>query len=264
MSIAFLVVFLIVSFYEKSGGRVLELSHIVVFVSWLAGGFISGATALGGAMVAFPIASLLVPVHTLIPLACLLNVVMCLGLACLYGRWCRVREVWPMLLGAVPGSFLGLELLQVVSAKILLACVGTVLLFYTIWQSLSHGGKEHAPNFFASAAAGFFSGALGSSISFDGPPAGIYALYRGWSPHEALGTLSVYFLLRNIVGCVLLLQTDLVTPDVVSLACYGVPSVILGTLIAYPVAKHLNIALFRKALTAIIGCAGIICLVRAF
>ena len=241
----------------------MELTHIVVFLSWILGGFISGATGIGGAMVAFPIAAMLIPMHTLIPLACVLNVAMDIGIVCLYGRYCSRKELWPMLLGTIPGSVLGLYILQIVSGSTLLGSVGIVLLLYIVWQCTAKPGAQHAPNHMLGALGGFFSGVLGSSVSFDGPPVGMYALYRGWSPHQALGTLGVYFTLRGTFACCLLAHAGMLGDEVVSLACYGVPGVAIGIILAIPVASRLNAELFRRVLLAIIACAGVICLWRA-
>ena len=72
---------------------------LYVFGVWLAGGFISGVSGIGGAMAAFPVLALFIPVHELIPLTCVLNVIMDGCLAVMHYRHCRGDALWPMLGG---------------------------------------------------------------------------------------------------------------------------------------------------------------------
>ena len=110
------------------------MTEICVFLAWIAGGFVSGVSGIGGAMVAFPFLVMLLPVHEVIALTCIVNMVMDLCLAGLHFRFCRVSALWPMLLASVPGSFAGLYILQVCSGPVLQGAVGLLLLYYVYWQ----------------------------------------------------------------------------------------------------------------------------------
>lgn len=210
------------------------MTEICVFLAWIAGGFVSGVSGIGGAMVAFPFLAMLLPVHEAIALTCIVNMVMDICLASLHFRFCRVSALWPMLLASVPGSFAGLYILQI--------CSGPVL---------------------QGAVAGFGSGLLGTAIAFDGPPVGAYGLCMGWEPRVLLGTLGVFFVLRATVTLVLQGMAGFYTPTVLTCAMYGAPGVILGTCIAFPVVKHISQQAFRKVLLCVIAVAGLVCLVRA-
>ena len=236
----------------------------LVAVCWFAGGFVSGLTGIGGAMVAVPVAALFIPMHEIIPLSCLLNVAMDGSLAVLYFRHCRIGALWPLLLGALPGSFAGLYILQVVSGSVLQGSVGLLLMFYVAWQYVAKAGSRKEDSWIAGGAAGFGAGLLGTAISFDGPPAGAYALYRGWEPNEVLGTLGVFFIIRGTFTCILQAYAGFYTPSVVNYALWGAPAVILGVLCAFPVVKRIRVEQFRTALMAVIGIAGIVCVWRAF
>ena len=101
-------------------------------------------------------------------------------------------------------------------------------------------------------------------ISFDGPPIGAYGLCMGWEPRVFLGTLGVFFVIRGSFTVILQATAGFYTPEVLGYALYGAPGVILGTLLAFPVAKRIPQETFRKVLLVIIGVAGAVCLVRAF
>lgn len=143
---------------------------LLVAACWFAGGFVSGLTGIGGAMVAVPIAAMFIPMHEIIPLSCILNVAMDGSLAVLYFRHCRVSALGPLLLGAIPGSFVGLYILQMVSGNILQGAVGLLLIFYVWWQQVAKAGSRKKDSWLAGGAAGFGAGMLGTAISSTGHP----------------------------------------------------------------------------------------------
>jgi hypothetical protein len=241
----------------------LESTHFFVFCLWLVGGFVSGVSGIGGAMVAVPIAALFIPMHELIPLSCILNVVMDGCIACMHFRHCRVSALWPMLAGSLPGAIVGLYILQFVSGAVLQGGVGALLLYYIYWQRTFRVKKTHNESWPHGSAAGFGAGLLGTAISFDGPPVGAYGLYVGWSPRVFLGTLGVFFVIRGSMTCALQAGAGLYTPAVLDYALYGIPATMLGTLCAFPVVKHINQDMFQRVLLVIIALAGLMCLGRS-
>ena len=181
-----------------------EATDLFVFFAWILGGFVSGVSGIGGAMVAFPLLALVIPVHQLIALTCIINVVMDGCLAGMHFRHCRLSSLWPMLAGSVPGSFAGLYILQICSGAVLQGAVGLLLLYYVYWQMTyraAQGPVSH-PRMLG-AAAGFGAGLLGTAISFDGPPIGAYGLCMGWEPRVFLGTLGVFFVIRGSLTVIL-------------------------------------------------------------
>lgn len=238
---------------------------IFVFVCWFAGGFVSGVSGIGGTMFAFPFLALAIPMHALIPLSCLVCFFKDACMIAMQVRFCRFDAMPWLLLGAVPGSFAGVYLLQICSGAVLQGAVGLLLLYYVYWQMTyraAQGPVSHPQ--MLGAAAGFGAGLLGTAISFDGPPIGAYGLCMGWEPRVFLGTLGVFFVIRGSLTVILQATAGFYTPEVLGYALYGAPGVILGTLLAFPVAKRIPQETFRKVLLVIIGVAGAVCLVRAF
>lgn len=238
---------------------------IFVFVCWFAGGFVSGVSGIGGTMFAFPFLALAIPMHALIPLSCLVCFFKDACMIAMHVRFCRFDAMPWLLLGAVPGSFAGVYLLQICSGAVLQGAVGLLLLYYVYWQMTyraAQGPVSHPQ--MLGAAAGFGAGLLGTAISFDGPPIGAYGLCMGWEPRVFLGTLGVFFVIRGSLTVILQATAGFYTPEVLGYALYGAPGVILGTLLAFPVAKRIPQETFRKVLLVIIGVAGAVCLVRAF
>lgn len=236
---------------------------IFVFVCWFAGGFVSGVSGIGGTMFAFPFLALAIPMHALIPLSCLVCFFKDACMIAMHVRFCRFDAMPWLLLGAVPGSFAGVYLLQICSGAVLQGAVGLLLLYYVYWQKTFRARGTIAHPRALGAVAGFGSGLLGTAIAFDGPPVGAYGLCMGWEPRVLLGTLGVFFVLRATVTLVLQGMAGFYTPTVLTCAMYGAPGVILGTCIAFPVVKHISQQAFRKVLLCVIAVAGLVCLVRA-
>ena len=69
--------------------------------------------------------------------------------------------------------------------------------------------------------------------------------------------------MRGIITLVLQWWHGFFTPEVLGMAMYGTPGVMLGSLAAFPVVKRINVLLFRRVLLAIIAICGVVCLVRS-
>lgn len=236
---------------------------LIVCLTWFVGGFVSGVSGIGGAMVALPVVAMFLPMHETIVLTCLLNVIMDGCIAAMHFRHCRFSSFWPMMLGAIPGSVLGLYVLKLFPGEVLQVGVGLMLLFFVYWQRCSRiqARGESRP---LGCAAGFGAGLLGTSISFDGPPIAAYGLYAGWEPRVYLGTLGVFFVIRGLITCALQAGAGFYSSEVVHYALYAAPAVMLGTLCSFPVVRHIRVEIFRRVLMGIIACAAVVCLLRSF
>lgn len=240
-----------------------DFNHILVFCLWLVGGFVSGVSGIGGAMVAVPVAAMFIPMQELIALSCILNVVMDGCIAAMHFRHCIRSALLPMLVGSLPGAFAGLYILQLVSGSVLQGGVGALLLYYVYWQRTFRVSGPRGESWSRGCAAGFGAGLLGTAISFDGPPVGAYGLYAGWSPRAFLGTLGVFFVIRGALTCVLQAGAGLYTQPVLEYAMFGIPATAIGTMLALPITRHIDQQLFRRVLMGVIVVAGVACIVRS-
>ncbi len=232
---------------------------------WLIGGFISGVSGLGGAMVAVPFVSLFLEPQVLVPIANCLAVVMCLELGWIYRKDLLVHEVKNMMLGSLPGLVLGTYILLIIPTPFLLMSIGTVMICFVLWQFLHKVPKKAGqPSIIKALAAGFFSGLFSTSVSFSGPPCGVYALHMHWTQRQSLGTINAFVVLASLVGVAVYYKAGLMTEEVLYWTLYGAVSSSVGILLAIPVNRFVNVRLFRMILLIVIGMGGMICIVKFF
>ena len=188
--------FRLILYFSQHCDNSMDIPVLMVVLAWFAGGFISGASGIGGAMIALPIAALFIPIQDVIALSCILNLAMDGMITAMHFRHCKVRALFPLFAGAIPGSVIGLFILQMVPGSMLQGMTGVLLLLFVLWQIRGAVSPQGGESWIKGGLAGFTSGVLGSAISFDGPPVGAYGLYAGWPPRVFLGTLGVFFVIR--------------------------------------------------------------------
>lgn len=232
---------------------------------WLMGGFIAGVSGLGGAIFAVPFISLFLEPQVIVPVANCLAVVICLELGWVYRKDMLVGEVLYMMLGALPGLVLGTYILLIIPVSVLLMSIGIVMVSFVLWQFL-HKVPEKAgrPSIIKALAAGFFSGLFSTSVSFSGPPCGVYALHMRWTQRQSLGTMNAFVVLASLVGVAVYYKAGLMTEEVLYWSLYGAVSISAGVLLAVPVNRFVNVRLFRTLLLIVIGVGGISCIVKSF
>lgn len=237
----------------------------IFFLVWLLAGFVTGVSGLGGAMVALPFLSLFLDLHTLIPVSNCLVFVLCSEIGYIYRRDLQYTELKNIVIGSLPGLFLGTYILMIIPMAVLLFCIGIVMTVFVLWQFL-HSIPEKAGKSSTAKAmlAGFISGVLTTSISFSGPPCAVYALHLRWTQKQTLATLNSFAAISSILGVVTYIFTDLLTAEVLRWTMLGTPAVTIGILLSLPVNRYINIRLFRIILLIIIGFGGLNCVVKAF
>lgn len=239
------------------------MSGFFVFLAWLIGGFINGVSGMGAALIAVPLVALFVPTQELIPSSCLIITAMYTHMSYTFHRDCRMDSLKKLLLGSIPGSFVGLNILLYISSSILQLCTGLVMLAFVLLNLCKRENNvQRTETYPAGLIAGFASGVLNTSISFGGPPLGAYALYSGWTQKECMGTMSVFSFFAFIVACIAHASAGLYTSEVFIWALWGIPGAILGLLCAVPATKHINQVTFKRILLFIIACSGLNCFIR--
>lgn len=235
------------------------------FFTWFFAAFITGISGLGGAMVAVPIISLFLDLHTVIPVSNCLVAVLCLEIGYIYRKDILKKELNGMLIGSLPGLVIGTYILMIISASALLLSIGIVMASFVLWQFLHKIPSESGtPSSLKAMFAGFISGILTTSISFSGPPCAVYALHVRWTQKQTLATLNTFAALSAILGVITYAFSGFLTQELLFWIALGTPAVSLGILLSIPVNRYINVRLFRMILLIVIGFGGLSCIVKSF
>jgi uncharacterized membrane protein YfcA len=196
---------------------------VLAAAATLVGASIQSATGFGFALVLSPaLFAVLEPVEAVTSLLALSLV---LNLLVLFegGRPEHVdwRALAPMLVAALPGLALGAWALTVLSKDALRVTVGIAVILAAVWQLRQRTGRSSGPSLGAEErssrrrlppvvgwAVGFFSGALTTSISINGPPIVLWLEAHGVRPEEFRASLAASFLALNVIGGAVLLAAE--------------------------------------------------------
>lgn len=170
----------------------MDLSLFVSILAWFVAAFVSGLCGIGAAAIATAIQITVMPVQTVVLVSCLTGLSVGLVLSLRYFRYCRWKTAMLMFGGTIPGSLLGLFILQYAPAHILEIFVGIMLIFCTAGMALFKNVSLLRESTAASIVVGMIGGMLGTCVNIDGPVVAIYGLQAGWQPLIFLGTTSIY------------------------------------------------------------------------
>ena len=182
----------------------------------LVGASIQSATGFGFALVLSP--ALFAAVDPAEAVTSLLVLGLALNLLVLFegGRPDHVdwRALAPMLAAALPGLAAGAVALTLLSKEALQVSVGVAVILAAGWQLSQRAAGESAAESArtlppaAGWAAGFFSGALTTSISISGPPIVLWLEAHGVRPEEFRASLAASFLVLNLIGGAVVLAAE--------------------------------------------------------
>ena len=215
------------------------MADIVTLVSiFAAAGLVMGVTGFGAGLVAMGVLVTIMPVTTATAIVAMLSI------ACpVLNVWTlrhdiRWREVWPILVTALPSALLGVYLLKVLPGQVLRFGVAGMILVGCVtmlWSPEKARVQKPFPWAYGTGIlGGIFNGALGTG----GPPVVLYSLLRGWDKTVAKGVMSAYFTMTGVWRMGVLITTGIATVETIR----------LGLLMLIPAlgATYLGTYIFRR------------------
>jgi uncharacterized membrane protein YfcA len=188
-------------------------------------------TGFGALIVMVPLLLLFMDAGVAIPLSVLCGVALQGSGVCIYRSHVNMRAILPLLLGSLPGAWLGSYVLFRLPEAQLRTGLGVFLVLYACW-GLFGGLPQPArpPASVWAYAAGFLSGAMGGAFGVTGPPAVVYATRTDWPPDTIRGRLNAFFALLFAVIAVAQFFQGLFVREVWLSAMYAIPACLLGSL----------------------------------
>ena len=211
---------------------------LIIFI----GATVQGVIGFGLGTISTPIMALLKPDLVPVVVLCLAFIIAC---STLHRAWAETD--WKMVLysnlARLPGTFLAVWALAVLSTNSLQIFIGCSVIFTMALSSLGWTPKVNVAN---TLIAGGLSGFLGTSTSIGGPPMAL--LMKTFNPAKARGTLAATFVFGSIVSMVTLAVGGQVTTYQLKYAVLYLPLAILGLVAA----NYFNRFVDRRLLNRIV------------
>ncbi len=221
------------------------------------GAFVQGLSGFGMALVAAPVVAFVDP--TLLPVALLVAVAPLPLLTAWRERdhiaW---REVWPALLGRLPGTGLGLVAVALLTPRAVALVVALTVL---VGVGASVVRWDVRPTPLALLVAGGASGALSTATSIAGPPMAL--LYQRSPGPAARATMSAFFSFGPPISLSALLATGQVGAPALLAGVLLLPAMALGFGLSGPLRRHVDAGgRFRLLVLGVTAASGLLLLVR--
>jgi len=227
---------------------------VAIFAALLAG-IVTGLTGFGLALISTPILLFVYEPRTVVVLTAIFSIV--INTAVVWDSWheARRRLALALLIPALFGVVLGVEVLRVIDPDYVRLGVGIIVVFSALLLvrdiKLPGAGTR-----WGTLVAGSASGALSTSTGLAGPPIVLLLASRGLPKHEFRGTSALYFLPLSMVGLVVLAFRGLVDASEVPLGLILIPVAIAGKVVGTTLHTRVSERTFRAIALGIVILTG--------
>lgn len=249
------------SHYLRTLGEALfpepSIALVLVALAVLAGAFVQANIGFGLGLVASTALMLAYP--DLMPGA-MIMIGGAMAIAVLASDWRSVD--WPGVgwatAGRVPGLMLGTWLVVIASVRLLSVFVGVAVVLAAVLQA----SRWAIPKTRLSLAiAGFVSGTTGTVSGIGGPPVGM--VYASEPGPQVRATLSVYFIIGTATSLLVLGLAGQLAMSQVGLLVVLLPALVLGMILARPLAPVIDARYTRSVTLIVAGIAGALLVVTS-
>jgi uncharacterized membrane protein YfcA len=221
------------------------------------GGLIQGALGFGLALVSVPVVALLEPALLPAPMLLVMTIHSVLTMLREHDQvdW---RGVSWAILGRLPGTVIGVLVVDSLPQRAFFVVVGVGVLLFTVLSVISWHPRPTPP---ALTTAGLVSGAFGTAMAIGGPPLAL--LYQHEQAARIRSTLAAYFTLGTVVSAAALaLAGHLRVHDAVS-ALVLVPFLLAGFALSGPARRLVDGGRIRYAVLSFAGLSALVLIGRS-
>lgn len=236
--------------------------YIICALCWFLGGISNGAIGFGMTTVAVPLISMVLPIRIMSAVISLMAGSGFANLAIKYRKEVVWKRVAPLMVGILPGAWLGLNWaieLPEVPVRIFL---GVFLIVFSLWKIVFKGRIRGHIHEYWGVLVGVFAAALGSVFGMAGPPVAAFGTLAGWPKDSFKATMGMFFATAKVVIIVMQLVKGMHTWTSFFLVLVSIPFLILGMKVGYLLAKKINQEMFTTIIHWCILLMGINILVR--
>jgi uncharacterized membrane protein YfcA len=238
----------------------LSATLLVALFAALLAGIVTGLTGFGLALISTPILLFVYEPRTVIVLTTIFSIV--INSAVVWDSWqeARRRLALALLIPALFGIVIGVEVLSVIDPDYVRLGVGLIVVFSALLLARDIRLPE-ADTRWGTIVAGSASGALSTSTGLAGPPIVLLLASRDLPKHEFRGTSALYFLPMSVVGLAVLAFRGLVEASEIPLGLLLIPAAIAGKAIGTSLLSRVSEGAFRTltlGLVTLTGTLGVI------
>jgi len=233
----------------------LSSALIVALLAALLAGVVTGMTGFGLALISTPILLFVYEPRTVIVLTAIFSVF--INTAVVWDSWheSRKRLALALLIPALLGVVVGVEVLRVIDPVYVRLGVGVVVVFSALLL-VRDVRLPGADTRWGTLVAGSTSGMLSTSTGLAGPPIVLLLASRGLPKHEFRGTSALYFLPMSVAGIAVLALRGLVDASEVPLGLLLVPAAIAGKAVGTALLKRVSERAFRTVTLGLVILTG--------
>ncbi|MDR9501011.1 MAG: sulfite exporter TauE/SafE family protein [Desulfurivibrionaceae bacterium] len=212
--------------------------YLIISLVFFSAGLLQGVSGFGAALLAMPLLALVLDVREAVTLTLLNGLIINLFLSLELKRHLEWRKLLPLVVGCLPGIYVGVTLLKTMNPAIMKLCLGVVIIAYALYCLAGRRIRKRVGQGWA-LVAGFAAGTLGSAFSTGGPPVIIYITLTGWTKEQIKATLSSFFLFITVLALAAHAVNGLTTPHVLLLFAVSALPVLAGVVLGAQFYKRL-------------------------
>ena len=221
---------------------------LIVICCYIFAAFVKGVTGLGFSTTCLSLLALIMGVKEALPLVLLPSLASNFFTMKAAGHFKEtVSKFWPLFISAVPGLIIGLWILNTLDVSILGACLGLILIIYTIFAFAQ-------PEMTLSAATskslmtptGFFTGMINGMTGSQVMPVLPYLLALKLDPNRFVQAINCSFTLSTIVMSIGLTRLGIITTQAIMVSMCGLLFVYFGVWAGSSIRQKLPVDIFRK------------------
>lgn len=197
---------------------------------FLLAGLVQGLTGFGAGLVALPLLCLFMDIRLAVPLCLLNNLTITTTMTIALRRHLDHRKILPLLLGSIPGVFVGAAALKLADPGLIKHLLAVLLISYSGFNLVFAPRPINPPTIWGFVA-GFFTGAINAALSAGGPPAIIYATLTDWKKDEIKATLTGLFVTNGYITLATYLFAGMLDRETITTFSGTVFFVLAGTAI---------------------------------
>ena len=228
----------------------LVLFVMVMFVACV----VQGILGFGSALVAVPLALILLPKEAVVSSMILVGLSLNGFLSVRIKERISYRPVLILFFASLFGMPLGVWVLRAIPLETMQVFVGCLVVVFTIL--VQWGRLKLRQNALPTGIAGFFSGLLNTSTSMSGPPVLILLVGQALSKDQFRRTLVSFFFVSGLVAALMLVASGVMTPQTASYGVVAIPFALLGGYVGDRLSTRLPERPFRALALAVLFLAG--------